>query len=54
MLKSFYILEILRNVFQEDRSGEVMILVGQDIAEILGNAGTGFSELRENLEILLD
>ena len=54
MLRSFYILEIIRVVLQEDRSGEVLILVGQDLAEIFTNCGTGFIDLRENLEILTD
>ena len=54
MLKSFYIMEIMKIVLQEDRSGEVMIIIGQDLAEILSGLGTGFSELRENLEVLSD
>ena len=54
MLKSFYIMEVMKIVLQEDRSGEVMIMIGQDLTEILSGLGTGFSELRENLEVLSD
>lgn len=53
-LKSFYIMEILKIVLHEDRSGEIMLLLGPDLIEIFSNCSTGFAEMREVLEILND
>lgn len=51
-LKSFYILEILKTVLIEDRSGEILVAHGQELGEIINNCNTDFSELRESLEII--
>lgn len=54
MLRTFYIIEIIKIALQEDRSGEVMVLIGQDLTEIISSIGTRFSELQETLDILTD
>lgn len=53
-LKSFYVLELLKIILQEDRSGEVMLLIGHDLYKTLDNPGCSYAELRESIDILLD
>ncbi|OMJ87968.1 hypothetical protein SteCoe_10204 [Stentor coeruleus] len=53
-LKSFYVLELLKTILQEDRSGEVMLLIGQDLYKTLDNSGCIYAELRDSIDILLD
>ena len=53
-LKSFYIIELVKIVLIEDRSGEILVGVGQDLNEIFSNVSSEVHYFKESLEVIIE
>ena len=51
-LKSFYIIELVKLVLIEDRSGEILVSLGQDLGEIFGSLSCELPDIKESIEAI--